>query len=76
MQYLGYQCDHHPTSSVWMVAVVQFAWDLCKEERVTTTEVHVNVYMLTKIPMTKINTLGTISQMLHSCCGQSGSQYQ
>ena len=31
MKYLGFQLEHHPTSFVWLLVVVEFAWDLYKE---------------------------------------------
>jgi len=42
--YLGYQFHHHPTAFVWLLVVVQVAYDLYKEERVPIIEVH--AYML------------------------------
>jgi len=44
VQYLGHEFDHHTTSFVCLLVVVQFAWDLWMEEKVATNESY--VYML------------------------------
>jgi len=43
VQYLGHELDHHTTSSVWLLVVLQFAWDLWMEENVAKNEVYVNM---------------------------------
>jgi len=54
--YLGYQFHHHPTAFVWLVVVVQFVWNLCKEKRVATNEVHVYV-LATSMPRMVLDNL-------------------